>query len=211
MGKFDVWCDAQFRRSYKSYPNTIGFQCRRDLHNGRDCAQHSCSDVHSSDVHAILSCVEILWCLGKNCMTIGTDHDITLQIERAIWMVRGDYLATASSMGNCIYFWSWHPRKSSQTDQSDARWCVGWRDKNYRQITIELTVVEIISSLHLTSRLLSAWSRQFRCSARFECLYNSFPHTICFQWRRALSMHQNLSQHLCSERFPSCISSLNYM
>ena len=187
------------------------FQCGRELHGCETVHIIDRNDVQSSTVMQISPALKVygIWARivgpsnwASHCM--GRDL-------RTSWMHIADYLATASSMCNLHIVLILTPKKSSQTDQFDTRWCVGWRDKNYRQITIELTVVEIISSLHLTSRLLSAWSRQFRCSARFECLYNSFPHTICFQWRRALSMHQNLSQHLCSERFPSCISSLNYM
>jgi hypothetical protein len=33
-------------------------------------------DVESADSLAILSCIQILWCLGKNCMAVGTRHII---------------------------------------------------------------------------------------------------------------------------------------
>jgi hypothetical protein len=33
-------------------------------------------DVESADDLAILSSIEIIWCLGKNCMAVGTGHII---------------------------------------------------------------------------------------------------------------------------------------
>ena len=66
-----------------------------------NCAQHSCSDVHSSNVQLILSCIEILWYLGKNHMTIGTEHVTTLWIKRTCWMHREEYFATVIPMVNC--------------------------------------------------------------------------------------------------------------
>jgi hypothetical protein len=33
-------------------------------------------DVESADDPAILSSIEIIWCLGKNCMAVGTGHII---------------------------------------------------------------------------------------------------------------------------------------
>ena len=98
-----------FRRSYTSCPNTIGFQCRRDVHDCPNCSKHLCSDEHRPNVHTILSCIEILWYSGKYCMTIGIEHHITLSFERTSWMHREDSFAVVSSMGNYIALWSWHP------------------------------------------------------------------------------------------------------
>ena len=57
---FYVGKSTQFQWSYKSCPSTIGYQCRRDLHDCWNGAWHSCSNVHSFNFHALLSCIEIL-------------------------------------------------------------------------------------------------------------------------------------------------------
>jgi hypothetical protein len=40
-------------------------------------------DVESADSLAILSCIQILWCLGKNCMAVGTRHIIVYFQQQA--------------------------------------------------------------------------------------------------------------------------------
>ena len=54
------------------------------MHEHWLCPHHCMNVVHSSDHRAHLSCIEILWYLGKKCMIVGTEHHIKqifLQIE----------------------------------------------------------------------------------------------------------------------------------
>ena len=99
---------------------------------------------------------------------------------------------------------------SSRTHQSDSRWCLGWRDMNYMQVTI-VYCCRIISSMHSTCPLLSAWMKYWRC-AMVRCLYNSGPNAIGFLWRREWSKRRNSTLHWCSDWFgQSCISGPKYM
>ena len=115
-------CDAQFRWSYNSGPNTIGFRCRRELHEHRNCVHHCIDVLHSSDSHAILSCIKILWYLGRNCMTVGAQHYIETEtvptcIESVgnisvmhccgFLLVYGTGCPTANSTGCRFFYWSY--------------------------------------------------------------------------------------------------------